>query len=40
MSPQKFTEQSDGSVIMEITVGDLAEVRRWLIGWGAEAEVL
>ena len=37
---QKLTEQSDGSVIMEMDVGDLGEVRRWLIGWGAEAEVL
>ena len=37
---QKLTEQSDGSVIMEMAVGDLGEVRRWLIGWGAEAEVL
>ena len=37
---QKLTEQSDGGVIMEIGVGDLWDVRRWLIGWGAEAEVI
>lgn len=37
---QRLKEQSDGSVVMEMTVGDLGEVRRWLIGWGAEAEVI
>ena len=37
---QKLTEQNDEGVIMEMAVGDLGEVRRWLIGWGAEAEVL
>jgi len=37
---QKLIEQTDGSLIMEMSVGDLGEVRRWLLGWGAEAEVL
>jgi predicted DNA-binding transcriptional regulator YafY len=37
---QKFAEQPDGSVIMEMAVGDLWEVSRWLIGWGADAEVI
>lgn len=25
---------------METAVGDFGEVRRWLIGWGADAEVI
>jgi proteasome accessory factor B len=37
---QKFLPQDDGSVIMELQVGNLWEVKRWLIGWGAEAEVI
>jgi predicted DNA-binding transcriptional regulator YafY len=37
---QKFIEQSDGSVIMEMAVGNLSKVSRWLIGWGADAEVI
>ncbi len=37
---QKFIQQDDGGVIMELQVGNLWEVKRWLIGWGADAEVL
>ena len=37
---QKLEPQPDGSLIMELTVGDLGEIKRWLIGWGAEVEVL
>jgi proteasome accessory factor B len=37
---QKFDTQEDGSVIMEIQVGSLWEVKRWLVGWGADAEVI
>ncbi len=37
---QRLLEQKDGSVIMEMAVGDFGEVRRWLIGWGADAEVI
>ena len=33
-------EQPDGSMIMEMAVGDLWEVSRWLIGWGADADVI
>ena len=33
-------DQSDGGVIMKMAVCELWEVRRWLIGWGADAEVL
>ena len=37
---QKLVPQDDGSVIMELQVGNLWEVKRWLIGWGADAELL
>ena len=37
---QKFHSQEDGSVIMELQVGNLWEAKRWLIGWGADAKVM
>jgi len=37
---QKFTERADGSVELALQLGDLAEVARWVLGWGDEAEVL
>jgi len=37
---QKLEEQPDGSVILSLTVASLWEVKRWLLGWGADAEVL
>jgi len=37
---QKFLLQDDGTVVMELQVGNLWEVKRWLIGWGADAEVI
>jgi len=37
---QRAIPQEDGSLILEIEVGNLWEVKRWLIGWGADAEVL
>jgi predicted DNA-binding transcriptional regulator YafY len=37
---QKFVPQEDGAVIMELQVASLWEVKRWLIGWGAQASVL
>ncbi len=37
---QKFIQQDDGGVIMELQVGNLWEVKRWLIGWGADAEIV
>jgi predicted DNA-binding transcriptional regulator YafY len=37
---QKVSEQEDGSVVLQFSVADLSEVKRWLIGWGAGAEVL
>lgn len=37
---QKFKAQPDGSVILSLSVASLFEVKRWLLGWGADAEVL
>jgi predicted DNA-binding transcriptional regulator YafY len=37
---QKVVEQEDGSVVLQFSVADLSEIKRWLIGWGAAAEVL
>lgn len=37
---QRLTPQEDGSVVLELQIGNLWEVRRWLIGWGADGEVL
>ena len=37
---QKIEAQADGSIILTLNVGDLWEVKHWLIGFGAEAQVL
>jgi proteasome accessory factor B len=37
---QKLEAQPDGSVILSLTVASLWEVKRWLIGWGADAAVV
>lgn len=37
---QKFTERPDGGIELTLQLGDLAEVARWVLGWGDEAEVL
>ncbi len=37
---QKFCPQDDGSLIMELQIGSLWEVKRWLLGWGVDAEVI
>jgi predicted DNA-binding transcriptional regulator YafY len=37
---QKLKAQPDGSVILSLSVASLFEVKRWLLGWGADAEVL
>jgi predicted DNA-binding transcriptional regulator YafY len=39
-SSQKITYEADGSLVLELSVADLGEVKRWLIGWGAAAQVL
>lgn len=37
---QQIEKQLDGSTILTLKVADLSEFKRWLIGFGAEAEVL
>jgi len=37
---QRLLPQGDGGIIMELQVGNLWEVKRWLVGWGADAEVV
>ncbi|MGB8098557.1 MAG: WYL domain-containing protein [Terracidiphilus sp.] len=37
---QNFFPQDDGSVIMELQIANLWEAKRWLIGWGADAELV
>ncbi|MGA2988803.1 MAG: WYL domain-containing protein [Terriglobia bacterium] len=37
---QKIETEPDGSIILTLKVADLGEVKFWLIGFGAEAEVL
>jgi predicted DNA-binding transcriptional regulator YafY len=39
-SSQKITPQDDGSVVLEMDVADLDEVKRWLIGFGVSSEVV
>jgi hypothetical protein len=39
-SHQQIEPEPDGSIILTLKVGDLGEVKRWLIGFGAEAKVL
>jgi len=37
---QQIETETDGSMILTLHVADLDEVKRWLIGFGAEAKVL
>ena len=37
---QKFTPLADGSVLAEYTVSGTEEIKRWVLGFGAKAEVL
>jgi predicted DNA-binding transcriptional regulator YafY len=37
---QKIEKRADGSIDLTMRVGDLWEIKRWLIGWGADAQVL
>jgi hypothetical protein len=37
---QQIETEPDGSIILALHVADLGEVKFWLIGFGAEAEVL
>ena len=37
---QQTEEQPDGSLLLSMEVAGTEEVRRWLLGYGAEVEVL
>ena len=37
---QELEEQADGSLIWRATVSGMREIRIWIMGWGADAEVL
>jgi predicted DNA-binding transcriptional regulator YafY len=37
---QKIEEEGDGAVVLTLEVAGLAEVQRWVLGYGAAAEVL
>lgn len=37
---QTIEPANDGSIVLTLTLGAFAEVERWILGWGAEAEVL
>ena len=37
---QEIEELPDGGLLLTLCVAGMAEVRRWLLGYGAEAEVL
>jgi proteasome accessory factor B len=37
---QEITEESDGSLLWRATVSGMREIRIWIMGWGADAEVL
>ena len=39
-SSQRIEEHSDGSVLLSLKVADSLELRRWVLSFGAEAEVL
>lgn len=37
---QKLQPEPDGSLLVEMMLGSLIEVRRWILSWGCECEVL
>ncbi|PYV71205.1 MAG: hypothetical protein DMG96_29295 [Acidobacteria bacterium] len=37
---QSITDNRDGSIVLNLKVADLGEVKRWLISFGAESRVL
>lgn len=37
---QEFTDRADGGVELSLRLGSLEEVTRWVLGWGAQVEVL
>jgi len=37
---QRVREKGDGSIILELELGGLEEIERWILSWGAHARVL
>lgn len=37
---QTLTNSPDGSVVLDMEVAGIREVKLWIMGWGAQAEVL
>jgi predicted DNA-binding transcriptional regulator YafY len=37
---QRVREKADGSIILELELGGLEEIQRWILSWGAHVEVL
>jgi proteasome accessory factor B len=39
-SSQKISERKDGSVILEVDVAGIKEIKHWILRWGSQAQVL
>jgi hypothetical protein len=37
---QRVQEKADGSIILELELGGLEEIERWILSWGKHARVL
>jgi predicted DNA-binding transcriptional regulator YafY len=37
---QRVRENKDGSIILELELGGLEEIERWVLSWGKHARVL
>ncbi len=37
---QRFREATDGSAILELELGGLEEIERWILSWGSHVRVL
>src|SRR5947209_5572870 len=37
---QKFREAKDGSATLELELGSLEEIQRWILSWGSHVRVL
>jgi proteasome accessory factor B len=37
---QRIREKADGSIVLEIELGGLQEIERWILSWGKHARVL
>jgi predicted DNA-binding transcriptional regulator YafY len=37
---QRVREKADGSILLELELGGLQEIERWILSWGAHVKVL